>query len=714
MNKKKKIKILTLATSAIILPFFTVSCNALISNLIKNNTNKTEENTENKVDPNKDIILNKDDTKPKNIDKNGFVDLEPVSPENTINFKDTPSDIEVEKIPDNTDKIPNNNPEKEPISSPEKPDVSTDPKTPEPNNKPVPADNQKDPKKPIDLIKTVPVTTTLTIPNDLKTLELRSEFKNLYSGSITKENFHLVFKVDDKLLASKDIKIALDPEDINTIYLIDKYTFIGKYSFKNKIESLVNEALPSLKLEDYLIFDKELQSRLKFSDFIERTNLYSLKKYRYFDYEYEKGFIKLLFKGKLLKVLKAQPSGWLDEKTPISEINKKTIDYYLNNPFEIIRLKDSNVIPSVDDKIEDFYDFRKFNNIHFTMEITSKNYDAQTAQFKLKLHFGDKIIESSEHELKYLKKMNVFEKNLYLFKEADPKKLNDSHFETKETNNLILLRYLGVLNTIDETYFDTGLNQLSAADFVKNPLLMQYYIFPKDLLATYKRFFDLYYYDVKNSNDSLTFKVGIVAKNNPNLRAHTNAITLNGIKSTLKSLLTKDKIYISANNDPILSTKQNDYNADFYLDEISEDKFLNSRVFKLLNGTATVLSKVSSDPNDLRFYVITNQHVVKHQPGTKYKSDILMPRKNITLEEGDYNFNDYTIANLDFEVVWNLYGDNDLNISVVDLKEPLKRLKNQGNLLAYNWLNNWKNLKDLEIFDNDKINDTELKVDYKF
>ncbi|TDV24452.1 hypothetical protein BCF59_0422 [Mycoplasmopsis mustelae] len=194
--------------------------------------------------------------------------------------------------------------------------------------------------------------------------------------------------------------------------------------------------------------------------------------------------------------------------------------------------------------------------------------------------------------------------------------------------------------------------------------------------------------------------------------------------SLSENYLTDDLHAKLSTNERAYDSNNKVYSAQRVLTNQKRELFDNikKRVFVLGGGTSTMIAKVKpSDPNDQRYYFITNRHV----------SDILQknwgnPRISQKLIIPD--FDDQKIANINSEISINIKPDNfilnfwqaenqynrngqqytqnqryknlndaDISINIIDIKHLLEQAKQKGKTQILNYLNNWAKLPNLKL-----------------
>ncbi|VEU61245.1 Uncharacterised protein [Mesomycoplasma dispar] len=152
-------------------------------------------------------------------------------------------------------------------------------------------------------------------------------------------------------------------------------------------------------------------------------------------------------------------------------------------------------------------------------------------------------------------------------------------------------------------------------------------------------------------------------------------------------------------------------------------KNLWARTFGFTRGTATMLAKVNKDPNDGRFYIITNNHVEgggKFDLSTLLGEDLtkfLSASRYIAIAgklysnsiDGGYGYwqGQYSVKNVPTWLVWTGTKQPDLNgqgqqfvdvtVLIVDINPLIKAAKEAGEFLKAAWLQNWFQLPNLKL-----------------
>ncbi|WP_133510002.1 MGA_1079 family surface serine endopeptidase [Mycoplasma testudineum] len=154
---------------------------------------------------------------------------------------------------------------------------------------------------------------------------------------------------------------------------------------------------------------------------------------------------------------------------------------------------------------------------------------------------------------------------------------------------------------------------------------------------------------------------------------------------------------------------------DYNYEAINEIK---ARTFAGSNGSMTMLSKVNDDPFDLRYYIVTNNHVINStdNPGgsqlglnkpfrlTKHANNF----ENIYQKGFSYWSGNYVAAANDNRYFWD--GNNqisrggsvknrnvDYTITVLNVAPMILEAKKEGRFEMATWLENWINLKPLSL-----------------
>lgn len=149
------------------------------------------------------------------------------------------------------------------------------------------------------------------------------------------------------------------------------------------------------------------------------------------------------------------------------------------------------------------------------------------------------------------------------------------------------------------------------------------------------------------------------------------------------------------------------------------------RSFGFGMGTGTQIAKVNSDPNDYRFYVVVNRHMlnVKNFSELSYeklgqksvKSYITKPANNFenNVNPGfSYWHGSNNVKDIPIQIIWSgvdqkvsknqKVKNNDIDITVfaVDIKDLLKKAKSEGKLDFVSWFENWSKMQNLKLNNN--------------
>ncbi|MGZ9414448.1 hypothetical protein [Mycoplasma sp. 5370] len=145
---------------------------------------------------------------------------------------------------------------------------------------------------------------------------------------------------------------------------------------------------------------------------------------------------------------------------------------------------------------------------------------------------------------------------------------------------------------------------------------------------------------------------------------------------------------------------------------------IRKRVFVVGGGTSTMLAKVKpNDPNDYRYFFITNRHVSDILETRWYDSRVLkkflIPDFNdskvnsanseisINVEKKWFNFNFWQAINQTKRDETKEQDSNrnnaDISISIIDIEPILKQAKLEKNTKIINYLNEWQRLKPLKL-----------------
>ncbi|EGV00374.1 hypothetical protein MCSF7_00191 [Mycoplasmopsis columbina SF7] len=141
-----------------------------------------------------------------------------------------------------------------------------------------------------------------------------------------------------------------------------------------------------------------------------------------------------------------------------------------------------------------------------------------------------------------------------------------------------------------------------------------------------------------------------------------------------------------------------------------------ARTFAMNRGSATMLGKVNDDPNDGRFYAITNNHVVgmRNVPDPTISVEV----QNTTLTRAGYNIGNNVdngpgywgglyVENTQIIPVWT--GKNqldnsgnsaqflDITVFIVDINPIIQNATKAGKIETAQWYKNWFNLPNLKL-----------------
>lgn len=222
-----------------------------------------------------------------------------------------------------------------------------------------------------------------------------------------------------------------------------------------------------------------------------------------------------------------------------------------------------------------------------------------------------------------------------------------------------------------------------------------------------------------------------------------------------------DSVQFSQENQPILIQGQPDHidpfeynpnqnldykwtqgyhlNLEYVFESASYKAFedIKARTFAGSFGSMTMLSKVSKDENDYRYFVVTNNHVqddardVYANKPLESSHKVKISRHNSNYANLYYNGESYwsgpNTAQVDMKEFWDgkqqlpkIGTDThkvDYAIMEVDIKSALDESLKNGNFAMYQWLSNWKNLSDLKVsYDNNFFSPLQnnMTFDYSF
>ncbi|KKB26973.1 hypothetical protein MM26B8_01910 [Mycoplasmopsis meleagridis] len=139
-------------------------------------------------------------------------------------------------------------------------------------------------------------------------------------------------------------------------------------------------------------------------------------------------------------------------------------------------------------------------------------------------------------------------------------------------------------------------------------------------------------------------------------------------------------------------------------------------------GTGLILGKVNKDPNDGRFYIVSNHHVINNDSfmDKPYEGKVKETKithaglnRGITVGTG-FNFNDNTEKTNIF-TIWG--GQNqipnvgegkaqsvDLSVSIIDINDLIKKFREAGRMQSARWYENLKEIPNLVVNDYNKDN----------
>ncbi|WP_322960319.1 hypothetical protein [Mycoplasmopsis cynos] len=145
---------------------------------------------------------------------------------------------------------------------------------------------------------------------------------------------------------------------------------------------------------------------------------------------------------------------------------------------------------------------------------------------------------------------------------------------------------------------------------------------------------------------------------------------------------------------------------------------LRKRVFVVGGGTSTMIAKVKpSDPNDQRYYFITNRHVsniLKNRWANRHvlKKFLIFSADDNKVKNADKDISiDVEYNNFVFDF-WESkeqtprkqgniknknYNNADISISIIDISPIMEKAKKENNIKIFNYLNEWKKIKPLKL-----------------
>ncbi|WP_027119826.1 MGA_1079 family surface serine endopeptidase [[Mycoplasma] testudinis] len=161
-----------------------------------------------------------------------------------------------------------------------------------------------------------------------------------------------------------------------------------------------------------------------------------------------------------------------------------------------------------------------------------------------------------------------------------------------------------------------------------------------------------------------------------------------------------------------------------------------ARTFAGSYGSLSMLRKLTDDPNDYRYFMVTNNHVYDHPRNIFDPTPVNNPNQNfgITKHSNDFSnmyYNGFSywggknVVAVDSKEFWDGKDQTskdgkgktsvDYAIAVVDIKSALQSALDNGQYDMYNWLSNWKNLKPLNIsYDNQNWSPFQNGVTYDY
>ncbi|EFF41359.1 hypothetical protein [Mycoplasmopsis alligatoris] len=387
--------------------------------------------------------------------------------------------------------------------------------------------------------------------------------------------------------------------DIDIIEPIKKIKINKKMELKssNDITKLIDEFTSSKDFDDYFDYDKKFKYRFSANEIFTKENFNKIflgKKIRYFDYKFIKFNeisndnnvslkIGLYLQNKLLKELDVNSQSWTGSSYFSLSINqkvKKDLDWYVENGNESLELIDSvKKAPSMflpsKIKLNEVFKIKQFDG--YKIELI-KDMDANGKEIyddkKGTLAYKFKITKLSDNTVFYSKSHNMELLKL----EGDPEdfdNFNDKYFTSTLNNFESNSSFKGLKQQVD---------QINGTNFTPRRSVFHTYIEPSKMTNANLKFFlafrnpntglktdrdvpenknissdkenkvninalrkDWYFgfYDVKGTNPNdqgymqdLTFKIGFINKNNPEIRYHSNLIKLSGLTNTIA-----DKFY---------------------------------------------------------------------------------------------------------------------------------------------------------------------------
>ncbi|EFF41257.1 MGA_1079 family surface serine endopeptidase [Mycoplasmopsis alligatoris] len=416
-----------------------------------------------------------------------------------------------------------------------------------------------------------------------------------YSASFTKENFSSYFKIiADKSLETKLNNITIDKNNINLINFDievldksknEKLNKIFTFKSENNINELIDKLTNSNNFDDYFDYDKSIKNKFIVDEIFEQKNFVNYfipKKIRYFDYKLisfkqddnkQNVSLKigLYLQNNEIKTFEVTSENWKGKpyfNLSKEEKTKLDIQWYIDKGNESLELRDSSklvptlILPS---KIElnSVFKVKEFEGYKITLEKTSFHDKNGSLKYKFKVenNIDKTVTHSKEHWMGLLRKeddpenykdfsdtyfstkdeLKTDSKFTKLKEQVD--KINGSNFTPRRVSNFQYLdpssmsaenlKYFlgfrdpnkGISGSRDEPSNKIIADKETKNDININHLRNQYYFA---------------FYNVKASNPNsqglnrdLSFKVGFIRKDNPEIKHHTKEITLKNQSNTL-------------------------------------------------------------------------------------------------------------------------------------------------------------------------------------
>ncbi|WP_156785640.1 MGA_1079 family surface serine endopeptidase [Mycoplasmopsis alligatoris] len=237
------------------------------------------------------------------------------------------------------------------------------------------------------------------------------------------------------------------------------------------------------------------------------------------------------------------------------------------------------------------------------------------------------------------------------------------------------------------------------------------------------------YFDTHGTNTFLEYKNNIknevFSDNKTNIFDYDN-VSFNQFDNPIliKTNYKDGKAFAYNFNQNVPQKWSNGYKTDYevlsFESQTEAAKEIRSRTFAGGGGSYTILRKVNDDPNDYRYYGLTNQHVVATTFDMWNKPTLNAEKQKTTYlvrafeRQGTELYNSKglfhgpeNMGNIPYDVFWSAISpvDRDLTktrqkidaaITIFDIKETILRARRESRFETAEWLENWKNLKPLD------------------